>query len=97
MLQEQIFKMVLRGHIDFKTDPWPKLSEAAKDCVRRLLEQDPTKRATTQQVGVRQGSCGGDAVSLPGIMYPALFGCAGLGDVLAVLQQVVSVALTPCT
>lgn len=23
---EQIFKMVLRGHIDFKTDPWPKIS-----------------------------------------------------------------------
>ncbi|GFH31288.1 uncharacterized protein HaLaN_30301, partial [Haematococcus lacustris] len=37
--EEQIFKMVLRGHIDFKTDPWPKLSEAAKDCVRKLLEQ----------------------------------------------------------
>lgn len=33
--------MVLRGHIDFKTDPWPKLSEAAKDCVKRLLEQVP--------------------------------------------------------
>jgi hypothetical protein len=47
-LQEQIFKMVLRGHIDFKTDPWPKLSESAKDLVRRLLEQDPTKRATSQ-------------------------------------------------
>uniref|UniRef100_A0A7S0RNC7 Calcium-dependent protein kinase n=1 Tax=Chlamydomonas leiostraca TaxID=1034604 RepID=A0A7S0RNC7_9CHLO len=48
--EEQIFKMVLRGHIDFKTDPWPKISEAAKDCVRRLLEQDPAKRATTQQI-----------------------------------------------
>jgi hypothetical protein len=47
-VQEQIFKMVLRGHIDFKTDPWPKLSESAKDLVRRLLEQDPTKRATSQ-------------------------------------------------
>ncbi len=48
--QEQIFKMVLRGHIDFKTDPWPKLSDAAKDCVRILLEQDPGKRATAQQI-----------------------------------------------
>ena len=38
-MQEQIFKMVLRGHIDFKTDPWPKISDAAKDCVKRLLEQ----------------------------------------------------------
>ena len=39
LLQEQIFKMVLRGHIDFKTEPWPNLSAAAKDCVKRLLEQ----------------------------------------------------------
>lgn len=31
--------MVLRGHIDFKTDPWPKLSDTCKDCVKRLLEQ----------------------------------------------------------
>ncbi|KAL6752945.1 kinase-like domain-containing protein [Haematococcus lacustris] len=48
--EEQIFKMVLRGHIDFKTDPWPKLSEAAKDCVRKLLEQNPVKRATTHDI-----------------------------------------------
>ncbi len=44
--EEQIFKMVLRGSIDFKTDPWPKLSVDAKECVTSLLQQDPTKRAT---------------------------------------------------
>eukprot|EP00798_Chlamydomonas_sp_ICE-L_P014576 gene14576-20621_t len=44
--EEQIFKMVLKGVIDFKTDPWPKLSQEAKDCVTSLLTQDPTKRAT---------------------------------------------------
>jgi len=48
--EDQIFKMVLKGHVDFKTDPWPKLSEAAKDCVRRLLDQDPTRRATAAQI-----------------------------------------------
>ncbi|GAX79943.1 hypothetical protein CEUSTIGMA_g7383.t1 [Chlamydomonas eustigma] len=48
--EEQIFKMVLRGHVDFKTDPWPKLSEAAKDCVKKLLEQDVSKRATAAQI-----------------------------------------------
>lgn len=31
--------LFLQGHVDFKTEPWPKLSEAAKDCVKRLLEQ----------------------------------------------------------
>ncbi|KAF5832485.1 hypothetical protein DUNSADRAFT_11607 [Dunaliella salina] len=48
--EEQIFKMVLKGHIDFKTDPWPKLSDSCKSCVRALLEQDPKKRATAQQI-----------------------------------------------
>lgn len=36
--EEQIFKMTLRGHIDFKTEPWPTVSDAAKHCVTRLLE-----------------------------------------------------------
>jgi calcium-dependent protein kinase len=36
---------VLKGAIDFKSDPWPRISEAAKDCVRRLLDMDPSKRA----------------------------------------------------
>lgn len=45
--EDQIFKMVLKGSIDFKTEPWPKISEAAKDCVRRLLDQDVSRRATS--------------------------------------------------
>jgi hypothetical protein len=41
---------VLKGAIDFKSEPWPKISEAAKDCVKKLLEMDPAKRATSEQV-----------------------------------------------
>ncbi|KAF8063742.1 CPK2 [Scenedesmus sp. PABB004] len=48
--EDQIFKMVLKGAIDFKSEPWPSISDAAKDCVRRLLEMDPTKRATAEQI-----------------------------------------------
>lgn len=48
--EEQIFKMVLKGHLDFKTDPWPSISEAAKDCVRKLCELDPKKRATAADI-----------------------------------------------
>ena len=44
--------MVLRGHIDFKTDPWPKLSDAAKDCVKRLLEQVRYKDHRVECLGV---------------------------------------------
>lgn len=41
---------VLKGAIDFKSEPWPKVSEAAKDCVRRLLDVDVTRRATAEQI-----------------------------------------------
>ena len=42
--EEQIFKMVLKGHVDFGTDPWPKISSAAKDLVSQLLTMDAAKR-----------------------------------------------------
>eukprot|EP00878_Enallax_costatus_P019301 GHUV01020361.1.p1 GENE.GHUV01020361.1~~GHUV01020361.1.p1 ORF type:complete len:411 (+),score=150.67 GHUV01020361.1:34-1233(+) len=48
--EDQIFKMVLKGAIDFKSDPWPRISDAAKDCVKRLLEMDASKRATAEQI-----------------------------------------------
>lgn len=41
---------VLKGHIDFKSDPWPRISDAAKDCVRKLLEQDVSKRTTAAHI-----------------------------------------------
>lgn len=48
--EEQIFKMVLKGKVDFATDPWPSISDAAKACVSRLLTMDPAKRATAREV-----------------------------------------------
>jgi calcium-dependent protein kinase len=42
--EEQIFKMVLKGKVEFETDPWPKISSQAKDLVKQLLQMDPTKR-----------------------------------------------------
>ncbi|CAA0826633.1 Calcium-dependent protein kinase 10 [Striga hermonthica] len=41
---------ILRGVIDFKREPWPQVSESAKSLVRQMLEQDPQKRLTAQQV-----------------------------------------------
>ena len=40
----------MQGDIDFKTAPWPSISEAAKDCVRKLLTMDPAQRPTAQQI-----------------------------------------------
>ena len=53
--EEQIFKMVLKGKVDFETDPWPKISPQAKDLVKQLLQMDTTKRCVfcvRQQSGI---------------------------------------------
>ncbi|KAF5792745.1 putative protein kinase CAMK-CDPK family [Helianthus annuus] len=41
---------ILRGVIDFKREPWPQISENAKSLVKQMLEPDPKKRLTAQQV-----------------------------------------------
>lgn len=48
--EQQIFDSVLKGELDLTSDPWPKISESAKDCVRRMLNPDPKKRATADEV-----------------------------------------------
>lgn len=45
-----IFKQVLKGNVDFETHPWPNISTEAKDCVRKMLTRDVTKRATAAQI-----------------------------------------------
>uniref|UniRef100_A0A7N0U1R0 non-specific serine/threonine protein kinase n=1 Tax=Kalanchoe fedtschenkoi TaxID=63787 RepID=A0A7N0U1R0_KALFE len=41
---------ILRGVIDFKREPWPQISESAKSLVRQMLQPDPNKRLSAQQV-----------------------------------------------
>ncbi|CAH8391098.1 unnamed protein product [Eruca vesicaria subsp. sativa] len=41
---------ILRGVIDFKRDPWPQISESAKSLVKQMLDPDPARRLTAQQV-----------------------------------------------
>lgn len=42
---------VLKGQVDFASEPWPHISAAAKDCVQSLLTMDASKRLTSKQVG----------------------------------------------
>ncbi|KAL0333548.1 UNVERIFIED_CONTAM: Calcium-dependent protein kinase [Sesamum angustifolium] len=44
------FGMVLKGELDFVSEPWPSISDSAKDLVRRMLVRDPNKRLTAHQV-----------------------------------------------
>ncbi|MQM05971.1 hypothetical protein Taro_038797 [Colocasia esculenta] len=48
--EEGVARAILRGVVDFKRDPWPQISDSAKNLVRRMLEQDPKHRLTAQQV-----------------------------------------------
>ncbi|CAN6170856.1 unnamed protein product [Urochloa humidicola] len=48
--REGIFDAVLKGVIDFCSDPWPGISECAKDLIRRMLNPCPAERLTAHQV-----------------------------------------------
>lgn len=48
--QQGIFDAVLKGHIDFDSDPWPVISDSAKDLIRKMLCSDPKERLTAHQV-----------------------------------------------
>ncbi|GAB4838675.1 Calcium-dependent protein kinase 5 [Ancistrocladus abbreviatus] len=48
--QQGIFDAVLKGHIDFESDPWPLISDSAKDLIRRMLCARPSERLTAHQV-----------------------------------------------
>ncbi|XP_057801100.1 calcium-dependent protein kinase 14-like [Salvia miltiorrhiza] len=45
-----IFNAILRGHIDFSSEPWPSISNGAKELVRKMLASDPNQRLTAAQV-----------------------------------------------
>ncbi|CAI9769023.1 unnamed protein product [Fraxinus pennsylvanica] len=48
--QQGIFDAVLKGHIDFDSDPWPLISESAKDLIRKMLCMNPSERLTAHEV-----------------------------------------------
>jgi len=48
--EQGVAQAILRGTLDFKRDPWPLVSDAAKSLVHHMLEPDPTARFNAQQV-----------------------------------------------
>ncbi|XP_026425435.1 calcium-dependent protein kinase 13-like [Papaver somniferum] len=48
--EQGVAQAILRGTIDFKRDPWPNVSENAKNLVQKMLEPDPKLRLTAKQV-----------------------------------------------
>lgn len=45
-----IYDQVLKGELDFSSEPWPGISESAKDLVRKMLVRDVKKRLTAYEV-----------------------------------------------
>ncbi|CAH9136766.1 unnamed protein product [Cuscuta epithymum] len=45
-----IFKQIMKGKIDFESEPWPSISDSAKDLIKRMLQRDPRQRITAHQV-----------------------------------------------
>ncbi|XP_019057424.1 PREDICTED: calcium-dependent protein kinase 6 [Tarenaya hassleriana] len=48
--QQGIFDAVLKGYIDFESDPWPLISDSAKDLIRKMLCSSPAERLTAHEV-----------------------------------------------
>ncbi|KAG8499125.1 hypothetical protein CXB51_005588 [Gossypium anomalum] len=48
--EQRMAQAIIRSAIDFKRDPWPKVSDNAKDLVKKMLNLDPKQRLTVQDV-----------------------------------------------
>ncbi|XP_039014264.1 calcium-dependent protein kinase 7-like [Hibiscus syriacus] len=48
--EQGVAQAIIRSVIDFKRDPWPKVSDNAKDLVKKMLNPDPKLRLTAQEV-----------------------------------------------
>ncbi|TVU45642.1 hypothetical protein EJB05_05133, partial [Eragrostis curvula] len=48
--EQGVARAILRGKLDMEREPWPRISDGAKSLVRQMLQMDPKKRPTAQQV-----------------------------------------------
>ncbi|KAK7285581.1 hypothetical protein RJT34_20357 [Clitoria ternatea] len=48
--EQGVAQAIIRSVVDFKRDPWPKVSDNAKDLVKKMLDPDPRRRLSAQEV-----------------------------------------------
>ncbi|KAJ0982662.1 hypothetical protein J5N97_010917 [Dioscorea zingiberensis] len=48
--EQGVAQAIIRSVVDFRRDPWPIVSDNAKDLVKRMLDPNPKKRLTAQEV-----------------------------------------------
>lgn len=68
-----IFRQILQGKLDFESEPWPGISDSAKDLIRKMLDRNPKKRLSAHEVlckflstpRVKRHVCGSCKLILP--------------------------------
>ena len=48
--EPEIFRQILLGRLDFQSEPWPSISDSAKDLIRKMLDRNPKARLTAHEV-----------------------------------------------
>lgn len=48
--EQGIFEQVLKGELDFVSEPWPSISDSAKDLIRKMLDPNVKRRLKAHQV-----------------------------------------------
>lgn len=70
--EQGVAQAIIRSVVDFKRDPWPKVSDNAKDLVKKMLNPDPKQRLTAQEVlGIVQFIC----VQLSSLIFSKMREC----------------------
>jgi calcium-dependent protein kinase len=96
--EQQIFDAILKGDLDLTSDPWPGISEPAKNCVRRMLTQDPRARATADEVlqheWMRENGTA-RAEPLDNVVLSRLRGFAGMNKLKKEAMKVIAGGMSP--
>lgn len=62
--EDQIVRAIKTEELDLESDPWDKISEPAKDCIRKMLRRDPKRRAKAQEIlnmdWLKENGCASD-------------------------------------
>lgn len=48
--EQGVAQAIIRSVVEFKRDPWPKVSDSAKDLVKKMLDPDPSRRLKVHEV-----------------------------------------------
>lgn len=48
--EEGIALSIIKGRLDFNREPWPKVSQDAKELVKHMLDPNPCSRMTVEEV-----------------------------------------------